>query len=333
VKIFVVVRHGVVGCPTKVGVRRRTKVGVIGSRDLLPTQRFGNSTVMLSIPLLLDFQDYHSSVLEYSRTKYGNWEVLTTRTLSGAADVTPTAANMSDDCTSTTVTVNSLKSHLNGCRTPNTNGSANDTIAKGGPGPLAPDLNDDQHTQPNGTSGLTNLEIQDMPIAICGMGLRLPGGLRTPSELFDLLVGKKDGKMKIPKERVNVEAYYNASNPKQAGSLATPYAYLIDEDQSQFDTSMFKMSNAEVASADPSQRLLLEVTREAFESAGEANFRGKDIGTFLGDFTTGWEDLQDMDFQHTAAHRVMGKLDFVLPNRLAFEYDLLGPSVAGEGPP
>ncbi|XPS73997.1 Mycolipanoate synthase [Ascochyta lentis] len=173
----------------------------------------------------------------------------------------------------------------------------------------------------------TEVNPWHVPIAICGIGLRLPGGLRTPSDLYDLLVGKKDGKTTVPKERFDVDAYYNASDPKKAGSLATPFAYFIDEDLSLFDTSMFGMSNAEVASTDPSQRLLLEVTREAFESAGEANFRGTDVGTFVGDFTTGWEDLQDMDFQHTAAHRVMGKTDFVLPNRIAFEYDLLGPSV------
>jgi acyl transferase domain-containing protein len=282
---------------------------------------------MLRNPLLLDLQDRHNFLMRHSRTKHRKCELVTTRTLSGAADTNPTAANMSEDLTSTTETVNSLKSHVNGCTISNTNGSANDKVEKGAIDYLTPNLNDNQHTRTNITSGVTDLNIPNMPIAICGMGLRLPGGLRTPSELFDLLVGKKDGKMTIPKERFNVEAYYNASNPKQAGSLATPYAYLIDEDLSQFDTSMFKMSNAEVASADPSQRLLLEVTREAFESAGEADFRGKDIGTFVGDFTTGWEDLQDMDFQHTAAHRVMGKLDFVLPNRLAFEYDLLGPSV------
>lgn len=175
---------------------------------------------------------------------------------------------------------------------------------------------------------LTQTEETDplhTPIAICGMGVRLPGRIRKPSDLFDMLVEQRDGKKIIPKERFNVDAYYNPH--QKTGTLASPYAYLLDEDLSQFDTSMFGMSNAEVASTDPSQRLLLEVTREAFETAGEARFRGENIGTFVGDFTTGWEDLQDIDFQHTAPYMVMGKTDFVLANRIAFEYDLLGPSV------
>jgi acyl transferase domain-containing protein len=231
------------------------------------------------------------------------------------------AERMSNETTSASVNPSILNGHTDDHTDGNLNGSVN--------GKIDGEASDRLNGHPNGDSDAQTREEDhlNMPIAICGMGLRLPGGLRTPLELFDLLVGKKDGKMIVPKERFNVDAYYNASDPKKAGSLATPYAYFIDEDLSQFDTSMFGMSNAEVASADPSQRLLLEVTREAFESAGEANFRGKDIGTFVGDFTTGWEDLQDMDFQHTTAHRVMGKSDFVLPNRIAFEYNLLGPSV------
>lgn len=214
-----------------------------------------------------------------------------------------------------------LDVHTNG----NLNGNINGKIHDGASDRLNTDPNHNLYTQTEDTITMTEVERLRMPIAICGMGIRLPGGLRRPSELFDFLVGKKDAKMAVPKERFNVDAYYNPAN--KSGSLATPYAYFIDEDLSQFDTSMFGMSNAEVASADPCQRLLLEVTREALESAGEAHFRGKDIGTFVGDFTTGWEDLQDMDFQYTVPYRTMGKVDFVLANRLAFEYNLLGPSV------
>jgi hypothetical protein len=144
VKIVLIVRHGVVRRPTKVGVRRRTKVGVIGSRDLLPTLQSGNSTVMLRNPLLLDLQDRHNFLMRHSRTKHRKCELVTTRTLSGAADTNPTAANMSEDLTSTTETVNSLKSHVNGCTISNTNGSANDKVEKGAIDYLTPDLNDNR---------------------------------------------------------------------------------------------------------------------------------------------------------------------------------------------
>jgi acyl transferase domain-containing protein len=242
---------------------------------------------------------------------------------------------MSSDLKSATTAASAVNGHVDYRPNGDLNGNINGKINAGAGGRSHAHTNGEPRAQDKETVNMTEVDSLHMtevdslhmPIAICGMGLRLPGGVRTPSELFNLLVEKRDGKTTVPKDRFNIDAYYNPANPKEAGSLETPYAYFIDGDLSQFDTSMFAMSNAEVSSTDPSQRLLLEVTREAFESAGEADFRGKNVGTFVGDFTTSWEDLQDMDFQHTAAHRVMGKSDFVLPNRLSFEYNLLGPSV------
>ncbi|THC91809.1 hypothetical protein EYZ11_008724 [Aspergillus tanneri] len=114
----------------------------------------------------------------------------------------------------------------------------------------------------------------------------------------------------------------------EAGTVITKYGYYLDLDLAQFGASMFGMSNAELSTLDPGQRLLLEVTREAFESAGEANFRGRNIGTFVGDFTEDWQDLQNVDLLNHQPYLMVGKSDFALANRLAFEYDLLGPSVS-----
>ncbi|KAL9628748.1 MAG: hypothetical protein Q9164_007157 [Protoblastenia rupestris] len=179
------------------------------------------------------------------------------------------------------------------------------------------------HHGENGTNGHGSLP--NVPIAICGIGLRLPGGIRKDSDLLDLLLNKRDARRVVPADRYNIESYYDPRG--KPGSILTKHGYFIDVDLSQFDASMFHMSNAEVSQLDPSQRLLLEVTREALESAGEADFRGKNIGTFVGDFTQDWEDLQNLDTMNLAPYQLTGKADFVLSNRLAFEYDLLGPSV------
>lgn len=168
-------------------------------------------------------------------------------------------------------------------------------------------------------------DLSKEPIAICGIGVRLPGGIQSSSDLFEFLISKGDAKATVPADRFNIDAYHDPSG--KAGSIVTREGYFLDADLSKFDTSMFGMSAAEVAQLDPSQRLLLEVTREAFETAGEANFRGQNIGTFIGDFTADWEDLQNVDQLHYAPYQLMGKADFVLSNRLAFDYNLLGPSM------
>ncbi|KAH6649117.1 acyl transferase domain-containing protein [Truncatella angustata] len=170
------------------------------------------------------------------------------------------------------------------------------------------------------------MALPNTPVAICGMGVRLPGGIRSSSELFEFLVNKGDARNVVPEDRYNVEAYHDPAG--KPGFIATKYGYYLDVDLAQFDASMFRISNAELAAMDPSQRLLLEVTREAFESAGEADFRGRNIGTFVGDFTEDWQDLQNADLLNPAPYQMTGKADFALANRLAFEYDLLGPSVS-----
>ena len=182
------------------------------------------------------------------------------------------------------------------------------------------------HDKPVTNGNNTNINsLPDESIAICGIGLRLPGGIRSSSDLLNFLINKGDARSIVPTDRFNIDAYYDPAG--KPGSIKTKYGYFLDLDLGQFDASMFGISNAEIAQMDPSQRLLLEVTREAFEGAGEANFRGKNIGTFVGDFTVDWEDMQNVDLLHHPPYQMTGKTDFVLSNRLAFEYDLLGPSV------
>jgi acyl transferase domain-containing protein len=60
--------------------------------------------------------------------------------------------------------------------------------------------------------------------------------------------------------------------------------------------------------------------------AGEANFRGKDIGTYVGLFSEGWQEyIQNRDLHDFAPYQLTGKTDFMLSNRIAYEYDLKGP--------
>lgn len=109
-------------------------------------------------------------------------------------------------------------------------------------------------------------------IAICGIGVRLPGGIRSPSDLFDFLAKKGDARCFVPEDRYNVEAFYDPSG--KPGTLISKYGYYLDLNLAQFDASMFSMSNAELATVDPSQRLLLEVTRELSKARAKLIFEG-----------------------------------------------------------
>ena len=131
------------------------------------------------------------------------------------------------------------------------------------------------HSHENGTNGLhvDDINKKAVPIAICGMGLRLPGGNSTPQQFWEFLVNKGDARGRIPTTRYNVSAYHETS--KRPTTVATEYGYFLDEDVKlgAMDTTRFSMSRADVEFADPQQRRLLEVVTEAFEDAGEVGFR------------------------------------------------------------
>ena len=174
------------------------------------------------------------------------------------------------------------------------------------------------------TNSHSNCPIpKSVPVAICGMAMRLPGGIRDDKALYEFLINKGDARSVTPPDRYNVDAYYNPHGKK--GTLITRHGYFLsDVDFSQFDPSMFTVAAAEAELMDPNQRIVLEVVREALEQAGE-NWRGKPIGTFVGMYTEDWQDLHHKDSTFFHPYRVTCSLDFALANRISYEYDLRGP--------
>ena len=128
----------------------------------------------------------------------------------------------------------------------------------------------------NGLNGTTDNVEKHIPIAICGMGLRLPGGSTTPQEFWEFLLNKGDARGRVPESRYDVKAYYTGT--KRPGSVASEYGYFLDENVklAALDTSRFTLSRSELEFADPQQRRLLEVVREALDDAGDVNLRVSD---------------------------------------------------------
>ncbi|KAJ4364877.1 hypothetical protein N0V95_000627 [Ascochyta clinopodiicola] len=181
----------------------------------------------------------------------------------------------------------------------------------------------------NGTNGLheNNANEKPIPIAICGIGLRLPGGSSTPQEFWEFLVNKGDARGRVPMSRYNVSAYHETT--KRPTTVATEYGYFLDEDVKlgAMDTSRFSMSRADVEFADPQQRRLLEVVTEAFEDAGEAKFRGKKIGCYFGNMNEDWGEMMNRDPLWHGPNKIDGYQDWMLANRISYEFGLTGPSM------
>ncbi|KAI1764150.1 fatty acid synthase S-acetyltransferase [Hypoxylon sp. FL1150] len=164
------------------------------------------------------------------------------------------------------------------------------------------------------------------PIAICGMALRLPGGLSTPQEFWQFLLNKGDARCRVPPSRFNVDAYYAPG--KKPSHLGTEYGFFLDEsvDLSALDTSFFSPGRVEAERLDPQQRLLLEVARECLEDAGITGWKGKSVGSYVGSFGEDWQEMGFREDQPYGTHRVAGSQDFMLANRISYEMGLQGPT-------
>ncbi len=120
------------------------------------------------------------------------------------------------------------------------------------------------------------------PIAIVGVGLRLPGGNDTRTDLADFLRSGSSAIGPIPADRWDVAAF-TSTDPTERGKIRTAGGgFLTDIDQ--FDPTFFGISPKEAGYVDPQQRLILETAWEALEDAGldATTLRGAKGGVYVG---------------------------------------------------
>ncbi len=164
------------------------------------------------------------------------------------------------------------------------------------------------------------------PIAIVGMGCRLPGA-NNPEEFWELLRDGVDAIREIGDDRWDVDRYFS-HDPESPGTSYTRHAGLLEQ-VDQFDPQFFGIAPREAIGMDPQQRLLLEVTWEALEHAAQSpdQLAGSHTGVFMGVSNSDYSRLQDRttDFSHIDSHTATGTLNSVASGRIAYHLGLHGP--------
>ncbi|GLB08646.1 type I Iterative Polyketide synthase (PKS) [Aspergillus tubingensis] len=165
------------------------------------------------------------------------------------------------------------------------------------------------------------------PIAIIGIGCRLPGQASSPRKLWDLLINNATGYGAVPPSRYNAAAYYHP-DADRPGSINSTGGYFIQEDIHAFENAFFGINNLEATSMDPQQRELLEVTYEALENAGVPleMIHGTNTGVYVGNFTNDYLNMQYKDPEYASRYTATGTGLAVLANRITHCFDLRGPS-------
>jgi acyl transferase domain-containing protein/NADPH:quinone reductase-like Zn-dependent oxidoreductase/short-subunit dehydrogenase/acyl carrier protein len=168
------------------------------------------------------------------------------------------------------------------------------------------------------------------PIAIVGIGCRLPGGVRSPDDLWTLLVGGVDAVVEVPNERWDLSAMYHPDSSRP-GRTNTRWGGFLDQID-RFDAQFFGISPREAEPADPQQRLLLEVAYHAVEDAGLslAALAHKRAGVYVGICSWDYSFLQLMPEARGAidAYTNLGSSLCIAANRISYFFNLQGPSLA-----
>ncbi len=164
----------------------------------------------------------------------------------------------------------------------------------------------------------TGVAPDDDPIVIVGMGCRYPGGVRSPEQLWHLLVSRTDAVAGFPTDRGWGNGGVDSEGARRGGFLY---------DAADFDPGFFGISPREALAMDPQQRLLLETSWEALENAGirPSTLRGTRTGVFSGGSALGYGG--GLEGSGSESFLLTGTAGSVLSGRVSYVLGLEGPSV------
>lgn len=162
------------------------------------------------------------------------------------------------------------------------------------------------------------------PIAVIGMGCRLPGAPHVEA-LWDLLVHGRDMIGEIPPQRWNVDRL----GPGGPGRTYARWGGMIDG-VDQFDAGFFGLSPREAQRMDPQLRLLMTVAYEAAEDAHLPleKLAGTRGCVYIGQSTAEYWEMQTEQTSLDLYTLTGSGLRSFLAGRLSYLFDLRGPTMA-----
>ncbi|RSM75236.1 beta-ketoacyl synthase [Amycolatopsis sp. WAC 01375] len=168
----------------------------------------------------------------------------------------------------------------------------------------------------------------DEPIAIIGMGVRLPGGVESPDDLWRLVIERRDAISGFPVDRGwDTDGLYHP-DPAHVGTTYTRSGGFLG-DAAQFDPGLFGISPREALAMDPQQRLLLEASWEAMERAGidPLSARGEEVGVFTGIVHHDYATRLNRIPEEVRGYVMTGTSPSVASGRISYVFGFEGPAV------
>ncbi|MFI7237401.1 type I polyketide synthase [Streptomyces cyaneofuscatus] len=163
------------------------------------------------------------------------------------------------------------------------------------------------------------------PVAIVGIGCRLPALIEDPTALWQALLDGVDAVRQVPADRWNATAWADA---EASGGAANRRGGFLD-DVTGFDAEHFGIPPAEARQMDPQQRIALEVACAAVEDArrSTASLAGTRTGVFMGAMWQEYPLFTQGAAEAIHAHSAIGWDNSVIPSRIAYALGLRGPAM------
>ncbi|MFD8828450.1 beta-ketoacyl synthase N-terminal-like domain-containing protein, partial [Streptomyces sp. NPDC059605] len=173
--------------------------------------------------------------------------------------------------------------------------------------------------------GRRRATASDDPIAVVSMACRLPGGIETPEDYWELLSSGGDAVSGLPSRWEKLDLY--DPDPEAVGkSYAREGGFIHDVEG--FDAAFFGISQREALSMDPQQRLVLETAWEALERAGirPDALTGSSTGVYLGAMSSDYGE-QGRELDAFDGYVSTGNASSVVSGRVSYALGLQGPAV------
>lgn len=165
-----------------------------------------------------------------------------------------------------------------------------------------------------------------MSVEIIGRAVRAPGA-DTPEQLFDLLRQRRCMITQVPADRWDQSRYWHP----EIGTRGKTYSFAagIIDDCFSFDPGVFGLSQREAQMMDPQQRMILQLTWRALESASIdfSDLRHQRVGVYVGASALDHGNLMVEDPAAAGPYFMTGNTLSIVSNRISHVFGLNGPSL------